>query len=324
MARLLGIEHRTLDYLAERPQYNEFDVPKKNGGFRHIEDPDNELKNVLRLFNDYLQAVYYFRKSDAAYGFVRVPDNDTAPRNILSNAEKHRNRPWMLNVDFLDFFHQIKQIEIYELFVCPPFNFGEELAVLLSKLTTYKGRLPMGSPTSPVLSNFATLLLDQDLLGFATKKDLVYSRFADDLTFSANSPLSVEHLTGIRQICAFYGLKLNENKINFFLPHQTKIVTGLIVTNRVDIPHTYLEDLRKEIDKLRTVLEINYRTGRQASEWVQRFHQQIEGAIEFIRQIETSKSPDYQQIRQYYAESQQMAENYQPTSWLDFGYHKFI
>lgn len=47
MARLLGIEHRTLDYMAERPQYDEFDVPKKSGGFRHIEDPDDALKEVL-------------------------------------------------------------------------------------------------------------------------------------------------------------------------------------------------------------------------------------------------------------------------------------
>lgn len=324
MARLLGVELRTLDYMAERPQYDEFDVPKKSGGFRHIEDPDDELKEVLRLLNDFLQAVYYFRKSEAAYGFVRVPYDEANLRNIRTNAEKHRNQQWMLNVDFLDFFHQINQREVYELFVCPPFNFSEDLAVLLSKLTTYKGRLPMGSPTSPVLSNFAMLLLDQDLRSFATKEDFIYTRFADDLTFSANTLISVEHLNEIKQICTLYGLKLNENKIHFFLPHQIKSVTGLIVTNRVDIPQTYLEDLRKEIDKLGTVLEINYRTGRQASKWVQRFHQQIEGAIEFVRQIESSKSPDYQQIKQYYTEVQRGAENYQPISWLDFGYHKFI
>jgi RNA-directed DNA polymerase len=320
----LGFPIQQINDFAQNPYYHEFDIPKKNGKIRHIEDPNDELKELLRNLNYFLQSTYYFIRSDAAFGFMSVPLDDPSPRNIRTNAEVHCDCNYMLNADFLDFFHQIKTIEIYEIFLSPPFNFNHEIAEILSKLCTYKGRLPMGSPTSPVLSNFACRLLDMDYLNMAQKYNWRYTRFADDLTFSSENAITIVHLGEIRYIAKGYGLQFNENKIHFFEPHQTKIVTGLVVSNRVDITDEYLKDLRKEIDKYRIALEINYRTGRQPTAWLEKFRQQIEGAIEFVRQIETSKSPDYQAIKQYYNEASDIETGFKQISWLDFGYNQFI
>ncbi|MCU0327246.1 MAG: reverse transcriptase family protein, partial [Spirosomaceae bacterium] len=300
LAELLETNSNYIEKTAQKPHYDEFDMPKKSGGTRHIEDPEDNLKEILRTLNDYLQIVYYQNRSASAYGFMIVPAFDKKPRTIRQNALQHLNRRWMLNADFKDFFHQIKYQEIYEIFCCPPFNFNDEVATILAKLTTYKGRLPMGSPTSPVLSNFATRLLDKDLEKLAQKHQWTYTRFADDLTFSADEPITMEHFEQVKYICDLYGYVFNENKIKFMMPHEPKIVTGLVVTNKVDIPADYIESLSKEIEKLRIVLEINYRNGKQATKWLRNYQQQIEGAIEFIRQIETSKSPDYQAIKKQY------------------------
>lgn len=324
LAVRLGVPLAQIEQMCQNPIYNEFDIPKKSGKLRHIEDPTEDLKGVLRNLNYYLQATYFFYRTEAAFGFMTVPDDDKSPRTIKTNAECHINQPWLLNADFLDFFHQIKMLEVFEIFLSPPFSFSEEIAEILYKLTTYKGRLPMGSPTSPVLSNFSTRLLDTDLLNLAAKNNWVYTRFADDLSFSSKEAITIEHLGQIRSITNLYGLRFNENKIHFFMPHQTKTVTGLVVTNRVDIPQDYINQLKKEIDKLSTVLEINYRTGRESSAWLERYKHQITGAIEFVRQIETSQSPDYQSIKKYYADAQLNVDNFEAVSWLEFGYHNLL
>ena len=72
LALLLSKPALKLLSLAEFPSYNEFTLPKKSGGQRLIEDPTAELKKVQRKLNDYLQAVYHFNRSNAAYDFAGI------------------------------------------------------------------------------------------------------------------------------------------------------------------------------------------------------------------------------------------------------------
>lgn len=57
------------------------------------------------------------------------------------------------------------------------------MADILALLCTYQKLLPIGAPTSPVLSNFACLEMDKELAAFCLLKDIDYTRYADDLTF---------------------------------------------------------------------------------------------------------------------------------------------
>jgi RNA-directed DNA polymerase len=43
---------------------------------------------------------------------------------------------------------------------------SKDISNALALLTTYEGKLPIGAPTSPVLSNFICLELDDDLIAF--------------------------------------------------------------------------------------------------------------------------------------------------------------
>ncbi|MGA0560704.1 reverse transcriptase domain-containing protein [Larkinella sp. VNQ87] len=107
LCRLLGVQKHQVQLLAVQPHYNTFRVPKKNGKYRLVEDPEPHLKQVQKALNRYLQAVYYLRRTPAAYGFQIAVEDDPDERNILTNARKHLGNPWMLNADFQDFFHQI-------------------------------------------------------------------------------------------------------------------------------------------------------------------------------------------------------------------------
>ena len=153
LARLIRTSPLKLALLAAEPIYYTFTVPKKDGSKRWIENPSKPLKKVQRRINKYLQAISYVTRTKAAYGFMTVAKNDPDPRHILSNAQQHLNCEYLFNADIEDFFHQVSFERVFQLFLTTPFDFSEALATILSQLLTNKGRLPMGAPSSPAISN---------------------------------------------------------------------------------------------------------------------------------------------------------------------------
>ena len=73
------------------------------------------------------------------------------------------------------------------------FELPVEIATMLAQLTCYQGKLPQGAPTSPVMTNLICNILDMRLLNIAKKYRVVYTRYADDLTFSTNDKKFVEN-----------------------------------------------------------------------------------------------------------------------------------
>ena len=308
-----------LPHLLQNLHYHEFKIAKK-AGFRQIEDPCDTLKEFLRELKQYLQAVYFHYRTPAAYGFMVVPNDDTDERNIKTNAQRHTNIPWMLNADFLDFFHAIHQEKVVQLFVGKPFEFEEELANTLAIITTHKGRLPMGSPTSPVISNFVTRELDYDLLAMAHNKHWTYTRFADDLTFSSQRAIEYHDLLAIKSLCGIYGFQFNDQKIHLLSPSAPKFVTGLKVSDTVEVADDFHVNLLAEIVKLKNVREIAHRTGDHDSPMIKRFEQQIEGFLQFSKFVSGSEHPDHQQAMKSFNETKESPDSYESVSWLSFNY----
>jgi hypothetical protein len=88
------------------------------------------------------------------------------------------------------------------------------------------GRLPQGASTSPIISNLVCSGLDFDLSGFATRQEVRYSRYADDLTFSGEN---LADIAAVRRIVEQHGFSLRENKIRAQWRGKSQYVTGLSV-----------------------------------------------------------------------------------------------
>lgn len=277
MSRLLGVEKRQLELLALHPKYRVFEVPKNDTEHRLIEDPGPPLKAVQAKLNRYLQCAYYFEKSFANYGFVANAVNDDDKRNILANARKHLKRPWMIQTDLHDFFHYVTAQKVLAIFSGAPFFYKEDLAEILTALTTYNGRLPMGAPTSPVLSNFSCQALDDRLIGLANAKLWEYTRYVDDLTFSAKRPFDPDALSEIRHIVENEGFKLNDNKTTSLGPDDEKVVTGILLRGQGELTPGFLTEVESDIERVKNVVSTQNYFGEIRTHWVEKLKQQVRG-----------------------------------------------
>jgi RNA-directed DNA polymerase len=240
LARLLKIGEVELYRLRFEKPYSVFEVKKQNGKFRLIEAPQKDLKKILQELNSYLQCAYFFNRTPSAYGFILQPRNTTKKKSILSNAYRHCGKKFMLNIDLEDFFHQVSKFRIIKIFTIAPFNFPMELSTFLGELVTYKNRLPMGSPTSPSLSNFSTIGLDKDLEDFCKEQKITYTRYVDDLTFSSSQPIDSAVFYNIQQVLAKHTFRMNVDKIRWMGENDTKETTGLILKERPEVTVSFL------------------------------------------------------------------------------------
>lgn len=308
-----------IELMAHQPHYNIFTIPKKSGGERWIEDPEDRLKDFQQKLNFYLQCCYHFVRTRAAYGFVMFPKKDDSPRTILTNAQQHLGCQYLYNADITDFFHQIKTEDVYKVFTNKPFHFDEKMADLLSRITTHQGRLPMGAPTSPTLSNFVCIDLDKALLTLSDWVSWTYTRYADDLSFSSQKMITKTEQNKITTLIEDFGFTLNPKKIKLYAPKEDKIITGLYLGKTVEIPKEYLSKLRREITKLAYTNELATQMNKQPK-WLDKYTKRIAGKVAFVEQVMGTDDELTAALQQQLDDALDPPKAYESLSWLDFPY----
>ena len=147
LARTLGTDQ------GKKLLYRSREKPKKSGGTRQIDAPTDRWKWVLRRINKrILQRV---KVDPTALGSVRG-------KKLIDNVSPHVGKPMVATCDLANFFPSIRSGRVYETFQaigCAP-----DVAHLLTRLTTVDGRVPQGSPTSPMLAVLVTAYGGKDSL----------------------------------------------------------------------------------------------------------------------------------------------------------------
>ena len=235
LARRLGM---TLEELRAVPvSYREFQIPKRAGGVRRIQSPNEQLKALQRRILCRLLA--RLKSSAYANGFERG-------RSIVTNALPHTGRAVVLKMDLKDFFTSTRDERVRRYF--RRIGWDGAAADLLTRLCTREGGLPQGAPTSPRLSNLVNYGLDAALASIARRFDARYTRYADDLTFSfaVDDPRRVrEVVSAVKAIVAREGYRLHQDrKLQVRRRHHRQQVTGLVVNESVNLPRRTRRMLR--------------------------------------------------------------------------------
>ncbi len=294
LARLIKSDEKTLKKWAEKPQYSQFDIPKAGGAKRLIQTPVGELKDLQHKLNTYLQCVYHYLKPPCAYGFILNAADELRLRNIYTNAMQHLNAQWVLNMDIKDFFPTINS-QMLHTALKELLGFQKPLLNLLIGLTTCKGKLPTGAPTSPILSNLVCLDVDMKLQSLARAYDAIYTRYADDMTFSFDTKPTIEAQNAIRQIIENQGFMLNDTKTTLTPLSKNPEVTGLILKpDKPDVSRTFIKDLKRDIKIWHWLhLEENLIRGFYTEKVLDKLHRSIMGQLQFIAFVRGKEDRKY-------------------------------
>lgn len=248
--KFLEMPVSVIEKLINEPVYSTYLIPKKKGGMRIIQEPEILLKKVQKRLNYFLQAYYLCIKPLEVHGFVIHPHYGEPYCNIVANSAPHIKKKYVLNIDLKDFFPGITARWVKDMFLSGTFRYPDQLATALTLLTTYEGRLPQGAPTSPVISNFICLDLDNDLKTYAAKNALTYTRYADDLSFSSNEVIHVDTVLDIISIINSHGFRINDKKLRIRSSNRKQSVTGLTVNEKVNVDRKLLKKVRAMVHDL--------------------------------------------------------------------------
>lgn len=297
-AQLLGFKNsRYINYLLYNVGtdnlYETFAIPKKNGGERTIHAPKKELKFLQKKLAGVLWDCYLDNlKSKSKAKNFKIPMLSHAfekNKSIITNAQVHRNKKYLLNMDLKDYFDSFNFGRVRGFFIKDKdFQVTPEIATIIAQIACYQGKLPQGAPSSPIITNLITRILDYRIVQIAKKYRFTYTRYADDLTFSTNRDLFSNKSLARREFEKFLeelketiissGFKVNDKKTRLSNFQQRQEATGLIVNKKLNVKREYIKNTRAMAFKLYKdeTFEIN---GKQGT------IEQLTGRFAFIFQI---------------------------------------
>lgn len=203
-------------YEKEKIKINEDGKPKvdkNNNPKKRIINPSiNRLKQIQKRIQKNI--LLTIELPDYAFGSVKKRDS-------IRNAKMHKGKKHKLKTDLRDFFPSINHKRVFAMF--RTFNFSPTVSRILTQLTTYKGRLPQGAPTSPTIANLVFIKTGKKLQKFAKENKITFTSYIDDLVFS--SPIDFKNNSKlILDIIKSDGFRICYDKTSY----GTKtVVTGL-------------------------------------------------------------------------------------------------
>lgn len=232
----IGISPRLITSFIHAPKnhYRQFKIGKRGGGERVINSPRTFLKVVQYWILDYLLRSLPCHPNCHSY---------QKGKSILSNSLPHVGQKYVANIDIYNFFPSINEKMVISLL--RDNKLGEQLSKAVARIVTLENGLPQGAPTSPIISNALLNNFDEIITQQALSFDLVYTRYADDLTISGGNKKNIISLiknisTNLKDI----GLSINEKKTRIASQGGQQKVTGIVVNEISQPPRTYRRNIR--------------------------------------------------------------------------------
>ena len=207
--------------LRTRPRhglYREFHIPKRTGGLRKIDAPNDELMDALRklktIFENDFKALYH----TSAFAYIRK-------RSIVDVTKRHQANEsnWYAKFDLHGFFpsttldfvlRQFSMIYPFSEVIRDPNGLRQMRDAL--ELAFLDGGLPQGTPISPLITNIMMIPIDFKLSNALRDYDrqrFVYTRYADDFQISSRYDFSYREVESlIENVLAEFHAPFSINK----------------------------------------------------------------------------------------------------------------
>lgn len=220
LASLLHLKHKAINALVMRNSrfYKKYSKPKKSGGTRLICQPNRDQKAIQAwILRNILEKLSI---SNHATAFIKN-------RGMIQNVLPHSSNRYFLNVDLENFFDTIKFAQVFRVF--HTIGYSPKASWMLARLCTCNDTLPQGGISSPYLSNIILFKMDRRISSYLSRRNVIYTRYSDDLTLSAQNPKVLKRIyPAIQKIIESSQFTVNQNKVRFSRPACKTRITGLI------------------------------------------------------------------------------------------------
>jgi RNA-directed DNA polymerase len=237
---------------------------------RIIEPPTGFLRHLLgRIQTEILRP-------------VQLPDylmGGVLGKSVLDNVRKHSASRLLVRLDIKNYFPSIRFAQIDRIWR-NQFGCHEELAQVLTRLTTYRGHLPQGAPTSMRLAYLFLHSIDKPIRELCARLGVNYTVWVDDMAFSGEGARQVIG-AAIRTLNK-HGLSVSRKKLDIMGPRSQKCLTGVVPGPRPTVTRRYLNRIRAGIH--------NLRTGRVPHGQESKYIASLVGRIAFVRSIDPVKA----------------------------------
>jgi len=284
LERLLGVDRHDLRALARRAgaYYSPFDKRSKARPFqkkpnpsktRVIDNPLDDLKAIQTLINDRL-----LRPLDLPSYIC----GGIKGKSVLDNVSLHREGKVLIKVDIKRFFPSISNVHVFAVWRSS-LGCSSRIAALLTQLTTFERHLPQGAPTSTTLANLVLHACDGAIRIECKRRGIQYSSWIDDLAFSSDNPRGIIEI--VVHALRHEGFRVSHKKLDILGPGARKILNGVVMGPKLNVPPERLARIRSGIHKLRQ--------GKVPPEDLDRYVRSLQGSIAHLASIVPSKGEKF-------------------------------
>jgi RNA-directed DNA polymerase len=219
-------------------KYKVYSIPKRTAGLRTIAHPSKELKKYQKILSVYFQKNLPIHGAAFAY---------TKGVSIKDNAEQHKSNKYLLKMDFENFFNSITPTLLKKSFIDNNVKFSIQDINLIERLCFWcpskkkngKLVLSVGAPVSPVISNFIMYQFDCLISEWCKSNKIVYTRYADDISFSANIKGALfkipKLIVNVLKGCFNNRIRIKPTKTIYSSKAHNRHITGVTINNEGEL-----------------------------------------------------------------------------------------
>ncbi|WP_156362201.1 reverse transcriptase domain-containing protein [Sphingomonas sp. Leaf208] len=239
IASLIGMTKGQLGAIVrDKERYIRRDTIDINGKLRNLTVPTGKLRMVHERLKFQLNK-------------IKQPPYLCSPRKGVGqrdNAEMHVAGHQLLKLDIRQFYPKTMQEDIWR---WAHYSLGimDDVAGLFAKLAAIDGRMPFGSPISPVLTSLVHRGMFDKVYAICGSHGLKMSLWVDDLTISG-AEVPGGAVTDIRQAIRAGGFQTH--KIEYLMTARPTEITGVpIAKGRVLAPHAIHRRIKEGYEALK-------------------------------------------------------------------------
>jgi hypothetical protein len=243
----LGIPEQRLKHIAATANQSyrlAAEEVKKDGSKRQTFDAYPRLKFVQR------------RIKECILSRVEYPDylnGSLKGRSPRKNAEAHVGAKITISEDIANFFPTISSTLVKAMWF-GLFGFSDEVANLLTLLTTKDEGVPQGAITSSYLANLVFWATEPQLYNHFRRRGYQYTRYVDDISVSCKRRITdhekSEIISSVYAMLRTAGVKPKRKKHEVHTARSRITTTKLVHNSRVSLPKETRRSIRASVYQL--------------------------------------------------------------------------